>query len=238
MKYSNIIKAKFISRPNRFIAHAELNGETVVCHVKNTGRCKELLQSGCEVYLTESDNPARKTKYDLVAVNKNGELFNIDSYAPNIAAGEYLKQKYPFAKIYPERKFGNSRFDFYIENGDEKIIVEVKGVTLEKNGVALFPDAPTERGVKHIKELTELAGKGYRTQILFVIQTENVNCVSPNDETHKEFGDALRFAQQNGVTVTAVNCTVTPDSMEIKDKIDVLLNNNLMCNLQCTIYNY
>lgn len=221
MKYPNIFKAKFISRPNRFIAYAELNGETVVCHVKNTGRCKELLVPGCEVYLTESDNAARKTKYDLVAVRKSGELFNMDSQAPNIAAGEYLKKIYPSALIRPETSFGKSRFDFYIENGDEKIIVEVKGVTLEKNGVALFPDAPTERGVKHIKELTEYAEKGYKTQILFVIQTENIKSFSPNDETHKEFGDALRFAQQNGVTVTAVNCTVTPDSMDIKDNINV-----------------
>ena len=221
MKYSNILKAKFISRPNRFIAYVELEEETVVCHVKNTGRCRELLDADCEVYLTESANPNRKTKYDLVAVNKNGALFNIDSYAPNIAAGEYLKELYPSALIRPETSFGKSRFDFYIENGNEKIIVEVKGVTLEKDGVALFPDAPTERGEKHIKELTEYAGKGYKTQILFVIQTENVNCFSPNDATHKEFGDALRFAQQNGVTVTAVNCTVTPDSMEIKDNVDV-----------------
>lgn len=224
MRYSNIHKAKFISRPNRFIAYVQLNGEQVVCHVKNTGRCRELLQSGCEVYLTESDNPARKTRYDLVAAVKNGELFNMDSQAPNIAAGEYLKQKYPFAKIYPEKKFGNSRFDFYIENGDEKIILEVKGVTLEKDGIALFPDAPTERGVKHIKELTAYAEKGYKTQILFVIQTENVKSFSPNDETHKAFGDSLRIAKENGVTVTAVNCTVTPDSMEIKNNINVVLD--------------
>ncbi|MBQ8210392.1 MAG: DNA/RNA nuclease SfsA [Clostridia bacterium] len=223
MKYSNIHRAEFVSRPNRFIACAELDGEAVVCHVKNTGRCKELLVPDSEVYLTESNNPARKTKYDLVAVNKNGQLFNIDSQAPNIAAGEYLKKNYPDALIRPETKFGNSRFDFYIENGDEKIIVEVKGVTLEKDGVALFPDAPTERGVKHIKELTEYAAKGYKTQILFVIQTENISSFSPNDVTHKAFGDALRTAKQKGVTVTAVNCSVTPDSMEIKNDINVVL---------------
>lgn len=223
MKYPNIYKAKFHSRPNRFIAYAELNGETVICHVKNTGRCKELLVSGCDVYLTESDNPARKTKYDLVAVIKNGELFNIDSQAPNIAVGEYLRKIYPEALIRPETKFGNSRFDFYIENGEEKIIVEVKGVTLERNGVALFPDAPTERGVKHIKELTDFAEKGYKTQILFVIQTDNVKYFAPKDETHKEFGDALRTAKEKGVTVEAVNCTVTPDTMIIKDNIQVAL---------------
>lgn len=223
MKYPNIYKAKFHSRPNRFIAYAELNGETVICHVKNTGRCKELLVPGCDVYLTESDNPARKTKYDLVAVIKNGELFNIDSQAPNIAVGEYLRKIYPEALIRPETKFGNSRFDFYIEKGEDKIIVEVKGVTLERNGVALFPDAPTERGVKHIKELTDFAEKGYKTQILFVIQTDNVKYFAPNDETHKEFGDALRMAKEKGVTVEAVNCTVTPDSMIIKDNIQVAL---------------
>lgn len=223
MKYPNIYKAKFHSRPNRFIAYAELNGETVICHVKNTGRCKELLVPGCDVYLTESDNPARKTKYDLVAVIKNGELFNIDSQAPNIAVGEYLRKIYPEALIRPETKFGNSRFDFYIEKGEDKIIVEVKGVTLERNGVALFPDAPTERGVKHIKELIEYAEKGYKTQILFVIQTDNVKYFAPNDETHKEFGDALRMAKEKGVTVEAVNCTVTPDSMIIKDNIQVAL---------------
>ena len=223
MKYPNIHKSKFISRPNRFIACAELNGEAVVCHVKNTGRCKELLIPSAEIYLTESDNPARKTKYDLVAVNKKGTLFNIDSQAPNIAAGEYLKKLYPSALIRAEKVFGKSRFDFYVENGDEKIIVEVKGVTLEKEGVALFPDAPTERGVKHIKELTALAAQGYKTQILFVIQTADIKCFSPNDETHKEFGDALRTAQQNGVQITAVNCIVTPDSMEINDFVDVVL---------------
>ena len=225
MRYNKILAAKFIARPNRFIAYVQLNGEEVICHVKNTGRCKELLVPGCDIYLAESDNLQRKTKYDLVAVNKNGELYNMDSYAPNIAAGEYLKQKYPFAKIYPERKFGNSRFDFYIEDGDDKIILEVKGVTLEKDGVALFPDAPTERGVKHIRELTEYSEKGYKTQILFVIQTANINSFSPNDDTHKEFGDALRNAKEKGVTVTAVNCTVTPDSMKIKDEVKVVLKN-------------
>lgn len=223
MKYNNICKAKFISRPNRFIAHCELDGETVVCHVKNTGRCKELLKKDAQVFLTESSNPLRKTKYDLVTVRKNTLTVNIDSQAPNIAAGEYLRKLYPDAVIRPETKYGNSRFDFYIENGDEKIFLEVKGVTLEKDGVALFPDAPTERGVKHINELVECMKNGYKAGILFVVQMESVIAFSPNDETHKDFGDALRDAHKAGVEITAVNCSVAPDSMLIKEKIPVIL---------------
>lgn len=224
MVYNNIRKAKFISRPNRFIAHCELDGETVVCHVKNTGRCKELLIKDADVFLTESDNPLRKTRFDLVAVEKNGMTVNIDSQAPNIAAGEYLRSVYPDAVIRPETKYGNSRFDFYIENGEEKIFLEVKGVTLERDGIALFPDAPTERGVKHINELSECIKDGYKAKILFIIQMENVSSFSPNDETHKAFGDALRNAEKKGVTVTALNCTVTPDSMVIKENVPVILN--------------
>lgn len=223
MKYNNIRKAKFISRPNRFIAHCELDGESVVCHVKNTGRCKELLVSGAEVFLTERDNPQRKTRYDLVAVTKNGFIINMDSQAPNIAVGEYLRKRYPSAVIRPETKFGNSRFDFYIENNGEKIFLEVKGVTLEKDGVALFPDAPTERGVRHVNELTDCLVQGYFAKILFVIQMENITHFSPNDETHPAFGDALRRAQLSGVEITAMNCTVTPDSITIKDNIEIKL---------------
>ena len=223
MKYNNIRKAKFISRPNRFIALCDIDGETVKCHVKNTGRCKELLIQGTEVWLTESENPARKTRFDLVSVNKNGMTVNMDSQAPNIAAGEYLRLLYPDANIRPETKFGNSRFDFYVENGEEKIFIEVKGVTLEKDGVALFPDAPTERGVKHINELCECVKAGYRAGILFVIQMENITAFAPNDGTHRAFGDALRNAKANGVEVTAVNCAVTPDSMIIKETIHTIL---------------
>lgn len=223
MKYNNIRKAKFISRPNRFIAHCELDGETVVCHVKNTGRCKELLIKDTEVFLTESSNPMRKTKYDLIAVRKNTETVNIDSQAPNVVAGEYLRQICPDAVVRPETKYGNSRFDFYIENGEEKIFLEVKGVTLEKDGVALFPDAPTERGVKHINELVECLKNGYSAKILFVVQMENITAFSPNDETHKAFGDALRNAYKAGVGITAVNCCVTADSMIIKENVPIIL---------------
>lgn len=223
MKYNNIRKAKFIARPNRFIAHCELDGKVVVCHVKNTGRCRELLTENATVFLNESSNESRKTKYDLVAVIKNGMIINMDSQAPNIAAGEYLRQLYPDAVIRPETKYGNSRFDFYIENQGEKIFIEVKGVTLEKDGVALFPDAPTERGVKHINELADCIGDGYKAKILFVIQMKNIKSFSPNDEMHKEFGDALRSAQKAGVEIMAVNCIVTEDSMIIKENIPIVL---------------
>lgn len=223
MKYNNIRKAKFISRPNRFIAHCELDGEVVVCHVKNTGRCRELLTENATVFLTESSNESRKTKYDLVAVIKNGMMINMDSQAPNIAAGEYIRQLYPDAVIRPETKYGNSRFDFYVENKEERIFVEVKGVTLEKDGVALFPDAPTERGVKHINELVECISDGYKAKILFVIQMEDVKSFSPNDAMHKAFGDALRNAHNSGVEIMAVNCIVTEDSMIIKENIAIVL---------------
>lgn len=223
MQYNNIRKAKFISRPNRFVAYCELDGEVVVCHVKNTGRCRELLITDAQVYLAESSNPLRKTKFDLVAAEKNGEIINIDSQAPNIAVGEYLNRIYPDAVIRPETKYGNSRFDFYVESGDDRIFIEVKGVTLEKDGAALFPDAPTERGVKHINELTECVKDGYKARLIFVIQMTNVDHFSPNDETHKAFGEALRNAVGSGVQVMAVNCAVTADSVIIKENIPIIL---------------
>ena len=221
MKYNNITSGIFLSRPNRFIARVLVNGEECVCHVKNTGRLGELLKNGAVAYLEESANPLRKTKYDLVAVEKDGVLFNIDSYAPNLAAGEYLKSLYPHCRVRAEVKHGNSRFDFYIEGEDERIFTEVKGVTLIKDGVALFPDAPTERGVKHINELADCVGEGFGARILFVVQTENVHTFSPNDETHRAFGDALRRAEAAGVEISAVSCRVTPDSMVIYRKIDI-----------------
>lgn len=223
MRYNKIHKAEFISRPNRFIAYCRLHGEEVVCHVKNTGRCRELLTENAIVFLAESDNPERKTKYDLVSVVKNGMMINMDSQAPNIAAGEYLRKIYPHGIIRPETKYGKSRFDFYVENGDEKIFVEVKGVTLEKDSLALFPDAPTERGVKHINELAECLNDGYKAKILFVIQMENISAFSPNDEMHRQFGDALRNAENAGVEILAVNCIVTEDSMLIKENVPIIL---------------
>ncbi|MBR5496374.1 MAG: DNA/RNA nuclease SfsA [Clostridia bacterium] len=223
MRYNKIHKAEFISRPNRFIVYCRLHGEEVVCHVKNTGRCRELLTENAIVFLAESDNPERKTKYDLVSVVKNGMMINMDSQAPNIAAGEYLRKIYPHGIIRPETKYGKSRFDFYVENGDEKIFVEVKGVTLEKDSLALFPDAPTERGVKHINELAECLNDGYKAKILFVIQMENISAFSPNDEMHRQFGDALRNAENAGVEILAVNCVVTEDSMIIKENVPIIL---------------
>ena len=191
--------------------------------MKNTGRCRELLTENATVFLAESDNPDRKTKYDLVSVVKNGMMINMDSQAPNIAAGEYLKKIYPDSIIRPETKYGKSRFDFYVENGDEKIFIEVKGVTLERDSLALFPDAPTERGVKHINELAECLNDGYKAKILFVIQMENVSAFSPNDEMHRQFGDALRNARESGVEILAVNCVVTEDSMIIKENVPIIL---------------
>ena len=191
--------------------------------MKNTGRCRELLTENAIVFLAESDNPERKTKYDLVSVVKNGMMINMDSQAPNIAAGEYLRKIYPHGIIRPETKYGKSRFDFYVENGDEKIFVEVKGVTLEKDSLALFPDAPTERGVKHINELAECLNDGYKAKILFVIQMENISAFSPNDEMHRQFGDALRNAENAGVEILAVNCIVTEDSMLIKENVPIIL---------------
>lgn len=219
MKYENTTKAKFISRPNRFIALAEVDGEETVCHVKNTGRLKELLTENAVVYLQESSNPLRKTKYDLIAAEKDGEIFNIDSQAPNIAAGEYFRKIFPDCTVRPEVKYGNSRFDFYIEGEDRKIFAEVKGVTLIKGGVALFPDAPTDRGVKHIRELIECTKEGYEAYILFVIQTQKADVFSPNDETHRQFGDALREAETAGVKILAVSCDVRPDEMTIDKEI-------------------
>lgn len=226
MKYHNIIEGTFISRPNRFIANVEAAGQVQVCHVKNTGRCRELLVPGCRVYLETADNPNRKTKYDLIAVKKGNLLINMDSQAPNKAAGEWLEKRilYPDLKILkPEVKYDNSRFDFYIEAGERKIFLEVKGVTLEEGGIARFPDAPTERGVKHIRELMACMKEGYEPVILFVIQMKGIRRFMPNDETHKAFGDTLREAREKGVRILAYDCLVTEDSMEIRDPVSVVL---------------
>ena len=226
MKYHNIIEGTFISRPNRFIANVEAAGQVQVCHVKNTGRCRELLVPGCRVYLETADNPNRKTKYDLIAVKKGNLLINMDSQAPNKAAGEWLEKRilYPDLKILkPEVKYDNSRFDFYIEAGERKIFLEVKGVTLEEGGIARFPDAPTERGVKHIRELMACMKEGYEPVILLVVQMKGIRRFMPNDETHKAFGDTLREAREKGVRILAYDCLVTEDSMEIRDPVPVVL---------------
>lgn len=231
MTYKNIVKGIFISRPNRFIAHVEIDGKEEIVHVKNTGRCKELLTPGCVVYLSVSDNPARKTKYDLIAAEKQRDnlpslLINLDSQIPNDAAEEYLRKGTIFSEnavIRREVKYGNSRFDFYIEDNGERIFLEVKGVTQEMNGTALFPDAPTERGVKHIEELISCTKDGYKAYILFVIQMKEIDRLIPNDGTHKAFGDALRKAKEAGVEIIAMDSVVTPDSIAIDKEVPVVL---------------
>jgi len=226
MKYKNIVKAKFLSRPNRFIAFVDIEGKKEKVHVKNTGRCKELLIENSTVYLTKADNENRKTKYDLVAVEKQGlGVVNIDSMAPNTVVLEWLKQSQnPFeniTKIKPEYTFGNSRIDFYLECEDRKVLIEVKGCTLEKERIGYFPDAPTTRGIKHIEELASALDKGYETYLAFVIAMPNVREVRPNIDTHKEFGTAIKKAKQQGVKVIFLMCDVTPDTLKITDyKLD------------------
>ena len=215
MKYPNIVRAVFVSRPNRFIATVRLDGHTETVHVKNTGRCLELLIPGSEVWLTEPGSPGRKTRYDLVAVRKpTGVLFNIDSQAPNTVVKEWLSNR-NFDKVVPEYTYGNSRIDFYMERGDDRFLMEVKGCTLEVDGIGYFPDAPTTRGVKHINELAAAASKGYKAVLAFVIQMEGVFEVRPNIATHPEFGAALLEAQKAGVKVLFLTCHVEPDTLEI-----------------------
>ena len=218
MRYPNIHRATFLARPNRFIAHVDLDGESVVAHVKNTGRCKELLVPGAAVYLVKSDNPARRTLYDLVAVEKGDRLINMDAQAPNQVFGEWARAgqfRPDLTLLRPETTWGNSRFDFYWEAGETRGFVEVKGVTLETEGRALFPDAPTERGVKHLEELVKARQAGYETAVCFVIQMTGVDSFSPNDVTHPQFGAALRAAQKAGVGVLAYDCETAPDSLRL-----------------------
>lgn len=215
MKYDNITRAVFLKRPNRFIAEVNIDGHREVVHVKNTGRCKELLIPGCEVWLTAPGTPDRKTKYDLVAVRKdNGILFNIDSQAPNKVVKEWLDGQ-NYDRIVPEYTYGDSRIDFYMERGDEHYLMEVKGCTLEVGGIGYFPDAPTERGVKHLHELAAAVNKGYKAMLAFVIQMDGISEVRPNIETHAEFGIALDEAKSSGVEVLFLKCHVEPDTLEI-----------------------
>ena len=224
MRYNAIEKARFLSRPNRFIAHVDLDGRTEVCHVKNTGRCRELLLPGAAVYLERSPNPARKTKYDLIAVEKGTLLINMDAQAPNkvfgewAAAGKFLPG---LTLIRPEYTWEDSRFDFLLEDGQGKIFVEVKGVTLEEDGEVRFPDAPTERGVKHLHGLRRAVAQGPRAAVFFVIQMKGPARFRPNDKTHPAFGEALREAAGNGVGVYAYDCLVTPDTLELDAPVEV-----------------
>ena len=224
MRYDSIIEGKFLSRPNRFIAYVEINGKKETVHVKNTGRCKELLISGARVLLESSSNPERKTKYDLVSVFKGNTLINMDSQAPNKVALEYIKRIYPEAKIKPEYTYGNSRFDIYVETEREKILIEVKGVTLENEMIAMFPDAPTERGVKHINELIKAKSDGYECIVFFVIQMKGIREFKPNYKTHKEFGVALENAEKSGVKILAFDSIVTENTLKIDAPVSINLS--------------
>lgn len=235
MKYNHIVPAEFVARPNRFIAHVLIDGRQETVHVKNTGRCRELLTEGARVYLEKSDNPQRKTLYDLVAVEKKDKdadgahtrLINMDSQAPNKVVEEWLLTKALFPDLIcvrPETVYGNSRFDFYIETKTEKIFMEVKGVTLEEDGEVRFPDAPSERAIKHVEELVKAKKAGYSACVLFVVQMEDVKYFTPNADTHPEFAQALKSAARKGVRVLAYDCACTPDSMEIRNPVPVYLD--------------
>lgn len=231
MKYTSVIQGIFLSRPNRFIAEVEIDGKREIVHVKNTGRCRELLLPGCTVFLSRSENLERKTKYDLIAVEKqlpNGQalLINMDSAAPNLAVDEWLKQGGLFpggALVRREVFYGNSRFDFYLEHEDRRAFLEVKGVTLEEKGIARFPDAPTKRGVKHLQELAACVEDGYEAYVVFVVQMKGVSAFTPNDTTHPAFGEALRQATRKGVTALAMDCQITKESMVIDSPVPIIL---------------
>lgn len=230
MIYNNIVKALFKNRPNRFIAECDINNENVIVHVKNTGRCRELLVKDTEVYLEYFPDTERKTKYDLITVNKMGRLINMDSSAPNKAVYEALQTgkdilhiNEPLTYIKMEQKYKQSRFDVYAETKNNKIFAEIKGVTLEENNIVMFPDAPTERGVKHIMELIDAKGNGYNTYIIFVIQMQNPAYFTPNYKTHAEFGKALQYAQSKGVNILAYDCIITENSIDLNNQIDIKL---------------
>ncbi len=226
MKYQEIVTGCFIKRPNRFIAHVEVEGSIQICHVKNTGRCKELLIPGVTVYLEKSNNPKRKTQYSLIGVEKGNRMINMDSQAPNMVVYEWLQAGNLTPNttlIRPETKYQNSRFDFYIETDKEKIFMEVKGVTLEEDGIVKFPDAPTERGLKHVEELCSAVKEGYGAYVFFVIQMKDVKFFTPNRKTHQAFGDALIKAKEAGVHILAYDCEVTKDSMKIGKEVEVRL---------------
>lgn len=218
MKYSRMIPGRFLARPNRFIAHVEIGGETQVVHVKNTGRCRELLTPGARVWCQESSNPNRKTKYDLIAVRKGDRLINMDSQAPNTAAYEWLRAGGlgEIEDLKAESFHGDSRFDFSFTKDGKPCFLEVKGVTLEQDGVCAFPDAPTDRGTKHLKGLTRLAREGFGAYVLFVIQMPDVKYLHPNDATDPAFGAALREAMDAGVQILAMDCAVTESTMDIR----------------------
>lgn len=225
MRYDNMTEGVFVRRPNRFIAHVRIREQEQIVHVKNTGRCRELLPAGARVWCQEFDSPKRKTRFDLITVQKGSRLINMDSQAPNHAAKEWLMAGGlgDIEHLRSEVTHGQSRFDFaFVKNG-RPCFLEVKGCTLETDGVCAFPDAPTERGARHLRHLTQLAEKGYGAYVLFVIQMSDVDCFHPNDATDPAFGQALRQAAQGGVQVLAMDCTVTPDTMVIQKPVEVRL---------------
>lgn len=235
MKYKNVVEGRFLERPNRFIAKVEIGDSTERVHVKNTGRCRELLLPGAGVFLEKSHSPKRSTAYDLVAVRKGDRIINMDSQAPNRAVGEWLREGtlFPGTKlVQPEKTYGNSRFDFYIETEDDRIFLEVKGVTLEEEGVVRFPDAPSDRAVKHVQELVQARRAGYRAVVLFVVQMEGVRFFTPNRDTHPEFADALCRAAEEGVEVLAYDCHVTPGAMRVNRPVLVVLGPSKACGAE------
>ncbi|MBP3479227.1 MAG: DNA/RNA nuclease SfsA [Oscillospiraceae bacterium] len=225
MHYENMVPGVFFARPNRFVAHIEIDGKMEVCHVKNTGRCKELLPAGAKVWCQKSTNPNRKTKYDLITVQKGDRLINMDSQAPNAAAAEWLRSGGlgEIGELKAESVHGESRFDFSFIKDGRRCFLEVKGVTLENDGVCAFPDAPTERGAKHLRGLTAAVREGFVAYVLFVIQMADVKYLHPNDDTDPAFGAALREAAENGVTILAMDCAVTENTMEIRKNVLVKL---------------
>ncbi len=226
MQYANILPGIFLRRPNRFIAHIEIDGKEQIVHVKNTGRCRELLPVGAQVWCEKSDNPARKTGFDLISVQKGDRIINMDSQAPNMAVKEWLLAGGlgEITNLRPETRHGDSRFDFAFTKDGAPCFMEVKGVTLESDGICAFPDAPTQRGAKHLRELTALAKEGYGAYVLFVIQMENVLYLHPNDATDPVFSNALREAEGAGVQILAMDCKVTPSSMTLRDPVMVELH--------------
>lgn len=225
MRYEKMVEGVFLHRPNRFIAHIEIDGQEEICHVKNTGRCRELLVPGCKVWCLDAQSPSRKTRYDLIAVQKGDRLINMDSQAPNAVAKEWLLAGAlgEITDLKPESKWGDSRFDFSFMKDGKRCFLEVKGVTLETDGICAFPDAPTVRGAKHLRELTALAQQGYGAYVLFVIQMTDVKYLHPNDLTDPDFGKALRQAAAAGVQVLAMDCQVTPETMTIGTQVNVTL---------------
>ena len=225
MRYENMVPGIFLARPNRFIAHVQIAGNLEICHVKNTGRCRELLPEGAQVWCQQFDSTTRKTKFDLITVQKGARLINMDSQAPNVAAKEWLLAGGlgEISQLKAEYTHGDSRFDFSFVKDGKRCFLEVKGVTLEQDGVCAFPDAPTQRGVKHLQGLTRLAGEGYGAYVLFVIQMADVVYLHPNDATDPNFGKALREAANAGVQVLAVDCLVTENTMQIRQFVEVQL---------------